>query len=251
MSYLRKNLLNIMMVVWVISMVLSVVDAQAEGSKPDVSGGGGRIESYSIDLVFTTHRDANLPEQGVFIERVAGSGEIYCPTVRDNDMDAPLYKSVGPIPHNPFDADAVGPHTKGEAFGMTLGEWLQHGGTGTFTCRNGEGHLDTQFTGLIPNGVYTMWHAFTAIPATKPFSGFLDLPLGARDGSTSVFVADARGRATFRHTFKPCLQMSGAWTTSMLAVNYHSDGKTYAAHAGDLGYNAHVPLFVMLPPRDD
>ena len=51
-------------------------------------------------------------------------------------------------------------------------------------------------------------------------------------------------------TFKPCLQMSDVWTTSMLAINYHSDGKTYAGLPGDFGYNAHVPLFLMLPQRD-
>jgi hypothetical protein len=103
---------------------------------------------------------------------------------------------------------------------------------------------------MIENGVYTMWHAFTAIPATTPFSGYLDLPLGARDGSTSVFVADQNGTAFFSRTFKPCLQMSDAWTTSLLAVNYHSDGKTYAGLPGEFGLNAHMPLFLMLPSRD-
>ena len=63
-------------------------------------------------------------------------------------------------------------------------------------------------------------------------------------------MADGKGEAAFKHTFKPCLQMSDVWTTSMLAINYHSDGKTYAGLPGDFGYNAHVPLFVMLPPRD-
>jgi hypothetical protein len=133
---------------------------------------------------------------------------------------------------------------------MMLGDWLRHQGTGTYTCTDGEGTLDTQFTGLVPNGVYTMWHAFMAMPATVPFSGALELPLGARDGSTSVFVSNDKGEASFQHTFKPCLQMSDVWTTAMLAINYHSDGKTYAGLPGDFGYNAHIPLFLMLPPRD-
>ena len=77
-------------------------------------------------------------------------------------------------------------------FGMTLGEWLKHQGTGTYTCTNGEGTLDTQFTGLVANGVYTMWHAFTAIPATKPFSGALELPLGARYGACFLLRASRR-----------------------------------------------------------
>ena len=109
---------------------------------------------------------------------------------------------------------------------------------------------ETEFSGLVPNSVYTMWHAFIALPPTTPFSGTLDLPLGARDGSESVFVADADGKARFQHSFSPGLEMSDVWTTAMLAINYHSDGKTYMANPGKFGLNAHVPLFVMLPNRD-
>ena len=29
-----------------------------------------------------------------------------------------------------------------------------------------------------------------------------------------------------------------------------SEGKTYAGLPGDFGYNAHMPLFAILPPRD-
>ena len=44
--------------------------------------------------------------------------------------------------------------------------------------------------------------------------------------------------------------MSDVWTTSMIAINYHSDGKTYKAYPGDFGTNAHIPLFVLLPERE-
>ena len=33
----------------------------------------------------------------------------------------------------------------------------------------------------------------------------------------------------------------------MLAINYHSDGKTYKADPGPFGIYSHIPLFVMLP----
>ena len=36
----------------------------------------------------------------------------------------------------------------------------------------------------------------------------------------------------------------------MLAINYHSDGKTYGPLPGAFGLNAHIPLFVMLPKRE-
>ena len=73
-------------------------------------------------------------------------------------------------------------------------------------------------------------------------------PPGTR--SESVFRADANGEAAFLHTFKPCLQMSDVWTTSMLAINYHSDGKTHGADPGEFGNKAHIPLFLMLPNRE-
>ena len=118
------------------------------------------------------------------------------------------------------------------------------------TCESGSGTLELSFSGLVPEGVYTLWHAFMAIPPPVPFTGTLDLPLGARDGSESVFIADKNGNKEFKHTFTPCLQMSDIWTTSLVVLNYHSDGKTYGGHPGKFGYNAHVPLLVMLPLRD-
>ena len=246
MRSLKKHLRTFVVVAISAGMFFALATSKAD----EIQGGGNKSATYSIELAFMTFVEADLPEQDVFIERVAGSGEVYRVTKGDNDMYAPLYKAAAPVPHNPFDAEAIGPHPKGEPIGMTLGEWLRHRGTGTYTCADGVGTLETSFSGLVPNGIYTMWHAFTAIPATKPFSGFLDLPLGARDGSTSEFVADANGEAAFNHTFSPCLEMSDVWTTSMLAINWHSDGRTYGGHPGDFGYNAHVPLFLMLPPRE-
>ena len=66
----------------------------------------------------------------------------------------------------------------------------------------------------------------------------------------ALFVADENGNAAFVHQFQPCLEMSDVWTTSMLAVNYHSDGRTYGAHPGAFGLNAHIPLLLMLPSRE-
>ena len=207
-------------------------------------------DPVKLELAFLTHLDMDLAEQDVYIERVPGSGEVFRVTKGDNNMNAPLFATAEENAHDPFNGNAIGPYKKGAALGFTLGEWLKHSGTGTYTCENGEGVLDLEFSGLVPNGVYTMWHAFMALPPPVPFTGTLDVPLGARDGSESVFVADRNGNASFKHSFRPCLQMSDTWTTSMLAINYHSDGKTYGGHPGKFGLNAHIPLFVMLPLRD-
>lgn len=205
--------------------------------------------SVSIDLAYMTHLDMNLPEQDVYIEKEGMDG-VWRVTKGDNDMSATLYKASEEVHHDPFNPDALGPHPKGDPLGLTLGEWLHHKGAGTYTCTNGEGHFKSAFSGMIPNGVYTMWHAFIALPPTTPFSGTLDLPLGARDGSESFFSADAEGNANVERTFRPCLEMTDVWTTAMLALNYHSDGKTWGANPGEFGLNAHLPLFLMLPKRE-
>ena len=44
--------------------------------------------------------------------------------------------------------------------------------------------------------------------------------------------------------------MSDIWTTAGLAINYHSDGKTYGGHPGEFGNKSHIPIFVLLPLRD-
>ena len=165
-------------------------------------------------------------------------------------MNATLYTAAEYVPHDPFNPEALGPFKKGNPIGMTLGQWLKHSGTGTYSCDGESGSLELQFTGLVPNGVYTMWHFFMSIPPPVPFTGTLDLPLGAKDGSESVFVADENGNARFIHKFKPCLEMSDVWTTAGLAINYHSDGKTYGGHPGEFGSKSHIPIFVMLPQRD-
>jgi hypothetical protein len=232
----------LLFILW-IGMAVSVTTAQA-----DARGGGAARKDHAIVLVFSTHFEAGLPVMDVFIERERGTGFVYRPTARDS-LDAMLYRTAAPVARGSFELQRIGPHPKGAAFDMTLGEWAGHSGSGTYSCQDGEGTVSAKFSGLVPNGVYTMWHTFTAALATRPFSGYLDLPLGARDGSTSVFVADMRGQASFERTFAPCLQMSDGWLTAMLVVNFHSDSRTHAGLPGDFGQNVHTTLFLVLPQR--
>ncbi len=108
--------------------------------------------------------------------------------------------------------------------------------------------MKATFKNLVPRGLYTMWYFFLPTPPTQPFTGTLDLPLGARDGSQNSFRADASGDAAFRATFKPCLQLSGGQLASGLAVAWHSNGTAYGSDAGPFGYVSHVQLFLLLPP---
>ena len=102
-------------------------------------------QDVSLDLAFVTHLDIDLPEQDVFIEREAGSGNVYRVTKGDHNMNAPLYAAADYVPHDPFNPDAVGPYKKGAPLGMTLGQWLKQSGQGTYTCEGGTGTLELTF----------------------------------------------------------------------------------------------------------
>lgn len=202
-----------------------------------------------LALNFVYHIDADMPEQDVFVERAPGSGKVFRATKGDRDLSQALFAAAEPLPHDPFDVDAIGPYTKGDPLGMTLGEWFGAKGHGSYRCENGEARIDVEFDGLVPDGVYTMWHFFMASPPTDPFIGTYDLPLGSRDGSESVFVAAADGSARFERRFKPCLQLSGEHLMAGLAVAWHSDGNTYGVEPGEFATNSHIQLFLGLPPR--
>ncbi len=203
----------------------------------------------NIDLVFVYHIDLDVPEQDVFVIREPGSNEMWRATKGDQDLRQPIYAANEAIPHDPGNPDAVGPYPKGPQLPLTLGEWFGAAGNGTYSCVDGTAELDVSFTGLVPNGVYTMWHWFEADPPPEPFKPGYDIPVGSRDGAESIFIADGAGNAQFKRTMKPCLQLTGEHLMSGLAAAWHSDGNTYGVHVGDLGKNAHVPLFVILPKR--
>lgn len=203
----------------------------------------------SMELSFIFHVDEGLTEQDVFFEREQGTGDIFRPTAADRNMGAPLFAPATPVSHTPLQTENVGPWAKGKGLGITLGDWFAAEGSGTYSCTDGEGHLDLAFKNLVPNGIYTMWHDFFVWPPTEPFIGTYDLPLGARDGSENVFQADADGDAEFVRTFKPCLQLSGEQLISELAIAWHSDGKTYGHEPGEFSTDTHVHMYTALPLR--
>ena len=78
-----------------------------------------------------------------------------------------------------------------------------------------------------------------------------DLPVGAKDGSQSAFVADVRGTGWIDVAFKPCLKPSDDQLTAALAIAYHSDGNTHGPSPGEMGHTSHVQIFAVLPGPDE
>ncbi len=209
--------------------------------------------STTIELVFVDHLKAGLIEQDVFVEKEVGSGEVYrlLPTEREKYLNAEVFTSKKGHHHDPFDKLKVGPYKKGRSLGITLQEWLYASGAASYTCEDGWGTFKAQFTNLVPNATYTMWHFFMPAPPTVPFTGTLDLPMGDREGKQSVFKTDAEGNASLNESFEHCLQLGGSQLMSGMAIALHSDSNTYGSEPGDFGKLAHVHLFAMLPKEDE
>jgi len=194
---------------------------------PGVATSGG-----SIEVTFVDHITAGMVEQDVFVTRGAGD-DVFRVTTEDQAefLGDTVFATTKGLHHDPANMAAVGPFPKGRDLGFTLGDWLNASGRGTYSCENGVGSLSASFSNLVPDGVYTMWSWYVAVPFPEPFATY-DLPFGSRDGTGSVFTADASGNATYDGTVGTCLQGSGSQLAEGLAIAYHSDGKTYGPRMG-------------------
>lgn len=205
--------------------------------------------NVKAEIVFVDHLTAGLIEQDVFVEHEDGSGKVYrvLPQEKKKYWDKQVYKSAQPQKHDPFNARTAGPFEKGEPMGMTLGEWLSAKGKATYSCVDGWGKFQATFENLIPNSTYTMWHFFMVKGQSDPFLPMIEVPMGDRDGSHSVFTTDENGKGVMDITFDQCLQLGDTQLASGIAIAYHSDGKTYGVLPGDFGTVSHVQVFALMP----
>ena len=146
-----------------------------------------------------------------------------------------------------LDPDPLGPYGKGAELGFTLEEWLAATGSGAYTVVGDQAQIDLSFEKLVPNGIYTLWCAAVSVP---PAYKIVDKPCGAADGSENIFTASAEGKADIHLNVKT-LPDSTAETIQVLAIAYHSDGKTYGPLPGDFGLNSHVQILFMIPAPED
>ena len=212
---------------------------------------GMAMAGGSVEVTFVDHITAGMVEQDVFVAR-EGSDDVFRVTTEDqeNYLKNVVFTTTSELAHDPVNMAAVGPFPKGRDLGFTLGAWLSATGSGSVSCTDGKGALNASFTNLAPNGVYSMWLFYVAIPFAEPWATY-DLPFGARNGEESIFTADATGNATYSGSVGTCLQGSGSQIAEGLAIAYHSDGTGHGPHMGPAGKDAHVHLFLLLPPSAD
>ena len=201
-----------------------------------------------IALTFATLSGDGLVEQDVFVVNSANAKEVVrIPAAQaESQMDAMLFASAEEPPFEPMTLEPTDSYPKGSALGLSLGDWLKATGSGSYICDGQKATITANFQNLIPDGVYTMWNFIDADPPTDPWQSLV-LPTGNRDGSQSVFVADAQGNATFDQVVEPCPQLSGTQSLAGLAIAWHSDGQTYGASPGGLGVVSHAQLMTIFP----
>jgi|CXWL01.1.fsa_nt_gi hypothetical protein len=124
---------------------------------------------------------------------------------------------------------------------ITLGQWLDGKGTLRLKCKtNGKATVEARFKNLIPNGLYSMWAAWTAPPPGPPIA---PVPLG---GIPNAVVPDRFGNASFFRELATCPLNATEDGSVMLFVTlaYHSDSSLYGAipEIGALPTTIHPPV---------
>jgi len=201
-------------------------------------------QDYRFEQAFFNHLQGGMHEQDVF---VADGDAVYRATA-ETPVVAALYASSEPVTHNPADPTDVGPFPMGTALGVSLEDWLAASGDLTVACEDGSARVDVAFDALVPAATYTLWFSYIVMPPTVPFS-VIDLPLGAVDGSQNAFATDARGHAEVSITLEACPLLSQGPLATMIAIAYHSDGRTHGFSPGAFGQTSHVQLMAFLPSR--
>ncbi len=212
---------------------------------------GLSAQEVRLEVEFVDHLGAGMIEQDVYVALPDGAGvQRVTPETYRHFLRQPLFATAAEVHHDPMNPLALGPFPQGAPLGITLEQWMGAEGRLTYTCSGGTGRVEADFEGLVPQGLYTAWYAFMPNPATRPFTTY-DLPLGARDGSQSVFTSDEAGMARVVREFSPCLQLSGRQLTAMLAVAWHSDNRSWGSNPGPFGSATHLHLFAPLPAESE
>lgn len=136
---------------------------------------------------------------------------------------------------------------------MTLNEWKAARGTAQISCSNGVTNYQLEFSGLIPNGVYTLWNLILKKPQrpTDKLSFANDfLGMGAlKDGESNILIASAEGDAEAELSVDAgALSMFGTTPACaitetdgfVIVLDYHINQQTYGGTPGpdhqDIGH---------------
>ena len=216
-----------------------------------LAGCAGMEPAYSTELQFVTHQTAGMVEQDVFVTHEDLPGDqVMRATLEDLEdpaiLDQMVLKSGAPTEHDPFAMGEapLGPFSRGDELGVTMAEWLAASGTGRYSTQGDDATIEASFENLIPGGTYTIW--CTRIK-TPPAPVIFDIACGQWDGADNTMIAADDGTASFSIAMQPMMDTADDHI-SMVAIAYHSDGKTWGPLPGEFGTLSHVQAFAILPP---
>ena len=144
---------------------------------------------------------------------------------------------------NVFTDGQLNPILAPDGHHIIYSEWQQAQGEALVSCSGKTTNFDIHFTGLIPNGVYTVW--VIPLGADKSSWNTDDIlgtgALGDPTGNQNTIIATAQGEGGLIESMTSGdLSTFGALTTCVLTsdkgmvliLDYHIDGKTYGATSG-------------------
>ena len=147
-----------------------------------------------------------------------------------------VFEIVGSTLRNPdpatTDADAPLFNVAGVSLGLTWGEWTAASATSTMRVRGRHTDAQLALTGLVPDGVYSVFYVTLGPDSENPLCLDVEraLPLTSKSKhqlpDSSSFVAEPDGTATYagRIDGDPL-----AATQVFVEVIYHFDGETYGS----------------------
>ena len=197
------------------------------------------VAAFTALGVFTAKADQppHKTEFSIFDTTVPASDPVY--DISGNPavaVDTQLYSNSSGL------CDHLFPLLAADGHHITLGEWRQAKGHASIKCGRRGTHVTIQLTGLIPNGVYTVWVATFQAPGLTPdFANLIGLgALGAPDGSQNVIVASPHGTAALS-VFHPPGDLSMFGSSECLSEEFevllwlplHLDGQTHGGVPGD------------------
>lgn len=130
---------------------------------------------------------------------------------------------------------------------ITMGEWLQVSGTGEIAKAPEGTALSLELSGLVPNGLYTLWGFFFDDPPYNKSeivnfgANVAEGAVGAADGSENEFRTNADGTAVFDAIIAPGpLSINGeapdyvldGHSTYLIGGVYHNDDVSYGGVPG-------------------
>jgi hypothetical protein len=149
----------------------------------------------------------------------------------DGTLDSPHDLLFDVDPFDPSKPDLLSQVLKPDGQPLTFGEFSQARGMASVKYTPMGSHVVIKASGLIPNGVYTVWLMTFAAPGFTPnFENLIsELPLGPSDGSRNTITASAAGEGALS-TFH-----AGRLFDEFefhFALVYHPDGQTYGPTPG-------------------